>query len=221
MPRQILSTLVEKVDPHWAALMVIDMQNDFVSPDGAFHRTGADITMAQEVLPRLVNLIGRARDHQVPVIFIKSIYTTEDNRYLSDVFLHQMQRKQTGRYFKVPVCVPESWGAKLAPGLEVLPEDTIVIKHRYSAFINTDLDLRLRSQGIRTLLIGGVSTSVCVESTTRHAHFLDYYNVIVTDCCADYHVDIHEQALQRLDLHYGHAAYSKDVVATWQTTAAA
>ena len=57
MPRQTLSTLVEKVDPQWAALMVIDMQNDFVSPDGAFHRTGADITMAQKGLPKLVNLI--------------------------------------------------------------------------------------------------------------------------------------------------------------------
>lgn len=217
MPRQILSTLPEKIDPRWAALLVIDVQNDFASPGGAFHRTGEDITMAQEILPRLVNLVARARHCQVPIIFIGAIYSTNDNRYLSDVFLHQMKRKKSGRYFEVPVCVPESWGAELAPGLEPRPEDTMIIKHRYSAFLNTDLELRLRSQGIRTLLITGVSTSVCVESTARHGHFLDYYNVIVGDCCADYRKNVHEDALQRLDLHYGEVANAETVIATWKS----
>lgn len=216
MALQPLSTLAEKIDPRWAALLVIDVQNDFVSPQGAFHRTGEDITACQEILPRLVNLVSRARDYLVPVIFVRSIYTTEDNRYLSDVFLHQMKRKKTGRYFGVPVCVPGSWGAELAPGLEVLPDDTVVIKHRYSAFINTDLDLRLRSRGIRTLVVTGVTTSVCVESTTRHSHFLDCYNVIASDCCADYKADIHRQALQRLDLHFGQVSISEEILSTWK-----
>lgn len=219
MSREMLSTLAKKIVPNWTALIVIDVQNDFVSPGGAFHRTGEDTTMGQEILPRLIALIGEARNQKVPTIFITSHYTTEDNRYLSDVFLHQMKRKGTGRYFDVPVCSPKTWGAELAPGLKVSPEDTVIIKHRYSAFINTDLELRLRSQGVRTLLITGVSTSVCVESTTRHAHFLDYYNVIVSDCCADYKSNIHEEALRRLDLHYGQIAESKDIVATWQATA--
>jgi ureidoacrylate peracid hydrolase len=217
--REIFSTLVEKIAPRWTALIVIDVQNDFVSSGGAFQRTGEDITAGQAILPKIVGLIRMARENRVPVIFITSIYTTDDNRYLSDVFLHQMKRKRTGRYFEVPVCSPGSWGAQLAPGLEVLAQDTVVAKHRYSAFINTDLELRLRSQGVRTLLITGVSTSVCVESTTRHAHFLDYYNVILSDCCADYKSNSHEEALRRLDLHYGQVAESKDILATWQATA--
>lgn len=216
MSRQPLSTLAEKIDPRWAALLVIDVQNDFVSPQGAFHRTGEDISSCEEILPRLVNLVSRARNYRVPVVFVRSIYTTEDNRYLSDVFLHQMKRKKTGRYFQVPVCAPGSWGAEMAPGLDVLPDDTVVIKHRYSAFINTDLDLRLRSQGVRTLVVSGVTTSVCVESTTRHSHFLDYYNVIVSDSCADYKTDIHRQALQRLDLHFGQVALSDEIISTWK-----
>lgn len=216
MSRQSLSTLVEKIDPRWAALLVIDVQNDFVSPQGAYHRTGEDISSSQEILPRLVNLVSRARDHQVPVIFVKSNYTTEDNRYLSDVFLHQMKRKKTGRYFDVPNCVPGSWGAELPPGLEVLPSDTVVIKHRFSAFINTDLDLRLRSQGVRTLVITGVTTAVCVESTTRHSYFLDYYNVIASDCCAEYKTDSYRQALQRLDLHFGQVVLSDEILSTWK-----
>ena len=218
MSREMLPTLVDKIAPKWTAVIVIDVQNDFVSLGGAFQRTGEDVTTAQTILPRIVGLIHVAREKKVPVIFITSIYTTDDNRYLSDVFLHQMKRKRTGRYFEVPVCSPGSWGAQLAPGLEVLAQDTVVIKHRYSAFINTDLELRLRSQGVRTLLITGVSTSVCVESTTRHAHFLDYYNVILSDCCADYKNNIHEEALRRLDLHFGQVAESKDIIASWQAT---
>lgn len=216
MAREMLSTLVDKIAPKWTAVMVIDVQNDFVSPGGAFQRTGEDITTEQAILPRIVGLIHVARENQVPVIFITSNYTTDDNRYLSDVFLHQMKRKRTGRYFEVPVCSPGSWGAQLAPGLEVLAQDTVVVKHRYSAFVNTDLELRLRSQGVRTLLITGVSTSVCVESTTRHAHFLDYYNVILSDCCADYKSNLHEDALKRLDLHFGQVAESKEIIAMWQ-----
>jgi ureidoacrylate peracid hydrolase len=216
MSREMLSTLVDKIAPKWTAVMVIDVQNDFVSPGGAFQRTGEDITTEQAILPRIVGLIRVARENQVPVIFITSIYTTDDNRYLSDVFLQQMKRKMNGRYFEVPVCSPGSWGAQLAPGLEVMAQDTVVVKHRYSAFINTDLELRLRSQGVRTLLITGVSTSVCVESTTRHAHFLDYYNVILSDCCADYKSNLHEDALRRLDLHYGQVAESKEIIAMWQ-----
>jgi ureidoacrylate peracid hydrolase len=204
----MLSTLGDKISPRWTAVVVIDVQNDFVSPGGAFERTGEDVTMGQAILPRIVGLIH--------AIFITSNYTTDDSRYLSDVFLHQMKRKRTGRYFEVPVCSPGSWGAQLAPGLEVLAQDTVVVKHRYSAFINTDFELRLRSQGVRTLLITGVSTSVCVESTTRHAHFLDYYNVILADCCADYKSNTHEEALTRLDLHYGQVSESKEIIAMWQ-----
>jgi ureidoacrylate peracid hydrolase len=221
MARQILETLAEKVDPRWAALVVVDMQNDFVSPGGAWDQTGADISMPQEVLPRLVNLVGRARERGVPIIFIKSVYNSDDNRYLSDVFLHQAKRQGTGRYFEVPICVAGSWGGELAPGLEPRPEDTIVVKHRFSAFHNTDLDLRLRGQGIRTLLVTGIGTAVCVESTARQAFFLDYYNVVVADCCGAYTRDAHEQAVRRMDFYYGETARSEDVFAAWGAVAAA
>jgi ureidoacrylate peracid hydrolase len=220
MPREMLETLAKKLNPRWSAVLVIDMQNDFVSPGGAFHRTGEDLAMAEATLPRLVRLIGHAREQGVPIVYVRSEYTTDDNRYLSDVFLHQMKKKATGRYFEVPVCMPGSWGGELAPGLEIHPQDTVVVKHRYSAFVNTDLELRLRSQGIRTLLITGISTPMCVESTTRHAHFLDYYNVIVADCVCHYYREEHEQALRRMDTHFGEVAPSERIVEHWAARAA-
>jgi ureidoacrylate peracid hydrolase len=216
--RQILSTLQEKVDPHWAAVVVVDMQNDFVSPGGAWDVTGQDVSMAQAALPRVIELVAGAREAGVPVIFIRSIYTTNDGRYLSDVFLHQELKKQTtggGRFLDVPVCKEGTWGWQLADGLDVLPQDTIVTKHRYSAFHNTDLDLRLRSQDIRTIVVAGVGTAVCVESTVRHAYFLDYYNVIASDCCAGYTLDVHLQAITRMDFQYGEAARCDQILAAW------
>jgi ureidoacrylate peracid hydrolase len=216
MARQALNSLEEKVDPRIAALLVIDMQNEFVSTGGAWERSGEDISLPQKALSNIINLIARGREQRLPIVFIKSIYNTDDNRYLSDVFLQQMRRRAKGRYFEFPVCVPDSWGSDLAPGLEVRPEDTVVIKHRFNAFFNTDLELTLRSRGIRTLLISGVGTAVCVESTTRDAYFRDFYNVIVEDCCGAYSREVHEQALRRMDLQYGEVAQSDKVIAAWQ-----
>lgn len=216
MARQMLDTLEEKVAPRIAALLVIDMQNEFVSPGGAWERTGEDISLPQKALSNIINLIARGREQRLPIVFIKSIYNTDDNRYLSDVFLQQARRNKKGRYFEFPVCVPGSWGSELAPGLEARPEDTVVIKHRFNAFFNTDLELSLRSRGIRTLLITGVGTAVCVESTTRHAFFLDYYNIIVGDCCGAYSRGVHEQALRRMDHQYGQLVESPTVIAAWR-----
>jgi ureidoacrylate peracid hydrolase len=215
MERHALNTLEEKVDPRWSAVVVVDMQNDFVSPGGAWDATGEDISMPQEVLPRIIKLIAGARERRVPIIFVRSVYTTDDNRYLSDVFLHQQERRARRRFSEVPVCVEGSWGWQLAPGLEVDPQDTIIVKHRYSAFHSTDLHLRLRSQGTRSILLVGVGTAVCVESTARDGFFLDYYNVIVSDCCGAYDREAHQQAIKRLDLHYGHVARYDEVLQAW------
>ena len=216
MPAPTFATLAEKIDPNHTAMLVIDMQNDFVSPGGAWERTGEDLTLPQLALKNIIDLISSARQYRVPIVFIRSVYNTENNSYLSPVFLYQAKRFKKGRYFDFPVCVPNSWGWELAPGLELRPEDTVVTKHRFSAFINTDLDLVLRSKGIQTLIFTGVGTAVCVESTARHAFFVDYYNVFAADCCGAYNREVHEQALKRLDTQYGEVTQSKELVSAWR-----
>jgi ureidoacrylate peracid hydrolase len=61
-----------------------------------------------------------------------------------------------------------------------------------------------------------VGTAVCVESTARHAFFVDYYNVFAADCCGAYNREVHEQALKRLDTQYGEVTQSKELVAAWR-----
>ncbi|MFQ5912563.1 MAG: cysteine hydrolase family protein [Nitrospinota bacterium] len=87
-----------------------------------------------------------------------------------------------------------------------------VIKHRYNAFIGSDLPLIVRSCGVRTLIICGVTTNVCVESTTRHAYFMDYYCAIPKDCVAAYGNDLHEMALRNIDFLFGEVTESDRLI---------
>ncbi len=211
----MLNTLADKVDPRWTALVVVDMQNDFISPGGAWERTGADVSMGQAALRTLARFIPECRSRGVPVFFIRAIHSSPDNRHLSEAFLHQASKHSSSRFIDVPVCVEGSWGWQLADGLGVKPEDTVIAKHRYSGFLNTDLDARLRGRGVRSLIITGVGTGVCVEATCRHGFELDYYNVILADGCGAYTQAVHDQALQRMGTYYGEVATAAQVIGAW------
>ena len=87
MPAPTFTTLAFKRDPNHTAILVIDMQNDFVSPGGAWERTGEDLTLPQLALKNIIDLISSARQYRVPIVFIRSVYNTENNSYLSPVFL--------------------------------------------------------------------------------------------------------------------------------------
>ena len=92
----------------------------------------------------------------------------------------------------------------------------MVLKHRSSAFLNTALDGLLKRHGIRSLLLTGVATDTCVESTGRDAYFIDYYVTIVSDCCGAASESDHLGALNRFDRDYGAVVTSHDVVGAWE-----
>ncbi len=101
-------------------------------------------------------------------------------------------------------------GRRLALG------EPIVVKHRYSAFIDTDLDLILRSRGIQSLVMTGVATNVCVESTARDGYMRDYHIVFVDDCSACYDAAKHAATLRHITDHFGVVVQAADIIATWQ-----
>ena len=135
--------------------------------------------------------------------------------YLSDVLIEQRKRNGSGAYLEYPVCERNSWGADFYGGIKPLPGEVVVKKHRFSAFIETDLDLILRSKGIRTLIMSGVSTSVCVESTTRDGFMKDYYIVFLKNCTAEISEDLHNNTLKIVDLFFGEVVDSSDVLKCW------
>lgn len=210
-------TLAEKIDPEHTALVVIDYQNDYMAQGGAFERTGSDVGMMQAIEPALVAIMAAAREAGTVVIFVKSVYSTPDNRFLSRAFLHQARRTRGGLYHEVPALQPESWGGEFYGRVCPAPGERVVVKHRFSAFVDTELPLLLRSSAVQTIVATGVATQTCVESTVRDAFFRDYFCVVPRECVAAYRADWHEEALSRINRLFGEVAALRDILDVWAT----
>ncbi|HZU07960.1 MAG TPA: isochorismatase family cysteine hydrolase [Chloroflexota bacterium] len=205
--------LADKVDPRQAALVIVDVQNDFCHPDGAAGRRGRDLSQVAGMIEHLTQFLAEARRVGLPVIFIRTEHGpwTDSATWLG--------RAKTPAEQRIPTCVEGTWGCDFY-GVAPQAGERVVVKHRYSAFIGTDLDLILRARGVRTLLIAGIATNVCVESTLRDGFMLDYDIVLLADCCAAYSREEHEATLRNVANYFGEVARAADVAALWATAAA-
>jgi ureidoacrylate peracid hydrolase len=202
--------LGSKVEPALTALVVVDVQNDFCADRGHFARSGVDLRPSQEMAPRLAGLVDRARRAGVLVVFVQAIY---DEKYIGPAELDRRRRSHS----EWPRCVEGTWGADFYQ-LQPYPGDIIVRKHRYSGFVGTDLDLVLRSRGVRTVAVTGVASDVCVEATVRDAFMRDYHVVVVTDCTAATTPSLQAATLDRLGTYFGVLTSSKELADLWQPT---
>ena len=212
----MLTTLEAKVLPTHTALLVVDMQNDFCAPGGMMDNEGLDLTAVQALTQRLPELIDVARAAGVLVTFVRNVYTTDANWYLSDVWLEQAQRRRVGSYIERPVCSPGSWNGDFCGEVRPREGDPVITKHRFSAFHNTDLNLVLRSHGVRSVVLTGVATNVCVETTARDAFMNDYYVVFVKDGSATYSEAEHAATLATIDRYFGQVVSIADLAAAWR-----
>jgi ureidoacrylate peracid hydrolase len=211
-----LVTLEKKVRPGHTALIVIDMQNDFIAPGGLVGRSGRDVTAAQELAERLPAFIATARRAGVLVVFVRNVYSTERNLYLTDAWLEQAARKQAGGYTRFSVCAEGSWEGDYYGDVRPQPGDPVVTKHRYNAFHNTDLDTILRANAIRTVVMTGVATDVCVGTTAREAFMRDYYAVMVDDGTATFSPEDHTATLRNFDRYFGEVSTIAEISAIWR-----
>ena len=210
----MLSTLAEKVRPEHCALLLVDLQNDFCAEGGAMHREGRDLSLVRAMMPALERFVAQARAAKVKCVWIKNVYNTGPNWYLSEAWLEQARRRRKGAYVQYPVCEPNAWNGEFY-SIRPLPEEPVVVKHRYGAFEGTDLDLVLRSQGVRTVIMTGVATNVCVETTARQAFLRDYYVVFTRDGTATFTRAEHEAALHNIDQFFGQVVDMEEIVGCW------
>ena len=163
------------------ALLVIDMQHDFVDSEAGCYAPGVE-----GIIPRIAAVIGAAREAEIPVI-----YTQE---------AHRPGRVDSGRELDAgtgasypgggadsPVpehCVEGTKGIEIIDELEPLPGDLRIVKRRYSCFLGTDLELLLGNLGVETLLVTGVDSNVCVLWTVGEAFQRDYHVRVIEDCVA-------------------------------------
>lgn len=196
-----------RIDPRKARLLIVDVQNDFLADGGWFARSGQELGLMRRAVDDLAEFIPVARAAGVRPIFIQAIY---DERWLSKPMLER--HELVG--FDTRHCQSGTWGAefyRVAPE----PEDDVIVKHRYSAFIGTELDPLLRAQGVETLIMTGITSNVCVESTARDGYMLDYHIVVVEDLSATYAAAAHEATLNNIRRAFGRVATSDDLIAGW------
>lgn len=219
----MLTTLAQKFDPRYAALITIDVQNDFCNPE-AFPAAsqGRDVSMHMQMIDGIVELVDRARLAGVPVIHVRA---EEAPWSMSDVQkehrLRQKARRAAGKMsFDYPLCAPGSFGAEFFR-IKVEPTDVVVTKYRYSAFIGTPLDTILRSTGRSSLIFCGGGTNVCLESSVRDAFMLDYYCVVVADCSpTPWGADAYRASLENIGLLFGEVVNLQDVATVWKRSSA-
>jgi ureidoacrylate peracid hydrolase len=211
----MLRTLAQKTQPDHAAVLIVDVQNDFCAEGGAMQREGRDLSMVQAMVPRLARFLSAARAAGVPLVWIRNVYNHTPNWYLSEVWLEQASRRRRGLYVDRPVCQAGEWNGDFYQ-VRPQPEEVIVTKHRYGAFEATDLETVLRARRIRTVIMTGVATNVCVETTARQAFLKDYYVVFTSDCTATYSQVEHDTTLWNIDSFFGEVATADEVAAGWQ-----
>ena len=166
----------QDLDPRKTALVVVDMQNAFMLP-GVAHSL---CPMAEKIVPNINRLAQAVRETGGTVVWIKTTYTEETRKSWSS--LYDMLGTQRGDK-RAEALAADSKGHALWPTLDVRPQDPIVEKKRYSAFIQGSSKLadELRARGLDTLLITGTVTNVCCESTARDAMMLNFKTVMITD----------------------------------------
>ncbi|ANS76591.1 isochorismatase [Paenibacillus yonginensis] len=200
-----MKTLQELVTDKKAAVVIVDVQNDYCHPEGSLGQRGADVSGVAEMMPNLHRLLDSARAHEVPLIFIQTFHEDATDS-------EAWRERSAGN--SAQVCRKGSWGAEF---FEVEPAagEIIVNKHRYSAFINTRLDTVLRTLGIETLIMTGVSTNVCVESTARDGYMLDYHIVMLKDACASYSREAHDMTMTNISGYFGTVTDTSEVIQLW------
>jgi ureidoacrylate peracid hydrolase len=204
---QVLRGLAAKVAPEHTAVLVIDMQNDFMAPELFSSRLGQDVTDMPELASRVMAFLEVARSHRVPVIHVRADYGRE---WMSGPMWERLERR--GLH---PYCQPGTFGFDFYPGLEPKDDERLVTKHRFDAFFGTELDLWLRGAGIQTVIVIGVATHCCVDATARHAYFLDYYVIVGRDLTGGPSREVMEAMFETMDQCFGEVATAEQISQAW------
>ncbi|MGD0234446.1 MAG: isochorismatase family cysteine hydrolase [Syntrophorhabdales bacterium] len=192
------------LEPKRSAALVIDMQNDFCHPEGAFGKRGLNLLSVHEMIPVLARFVDTARSLGVEIVHVRSFL---DEKFLSRSMLARNRQLGRGR----GICPEGGWGSEF---YQMIParDEMVLTKHAFSAFIGTDLQERLLAKGIQTLMVTGVLTNVCCESTLRDGFMLGFYTFLVEDCCASMDQAAHLATVENVRNYFGWAFKSGDLI---------
>lgn len=200
---------LELQGPSATALLVIDMQNGFCHPDGSFAGLGLDVSMCNQAIAGCRRLVDAAHEAGVPVVYTRYVYRPDykDGGVLVQEVLPALA--------EVKSLAGGTWDAELVDELVPTAADFVLDKNRYSAFYGTGLEPVLTSMGIRSVVVCGVTTNMCVETTARDASQRDYRVFVVSDATGELDRARHDAALATLGFGFGAVVDSDEVRKAW------
>jgi ureidoacrylate peracid hydrolase len=181
-PKHVLVELAKSV------VIVIDMQNAFVSNGGMFDMVGFDVSKFRHVINPLKDVLDVSRKSGLTIVYVRHAYSpdlsnagsSESPNYWKEYSLALMRKNPD---YKDKLLIKGTWGAEIIDELKPLAGDIIIDKKRYSGFANTELENILRNLGAKYLFFTGIALNICVESTIRDAFSREFWPILLSDCC--------------------------------------
>jgi len=173
-----------------AAVIVVDMQNDFGAEGGALDLAGIDISGIRKAIAPIAKVLTSARHAGIKIVYLKMAFRPDLSDFGAPDSPNRLKQLplNVGKSIHAPdgrqsrILIRDTWNTDIVDELKPQADDFVIYKHRFSGFYQTDLDSSLKKLRIQHLIITGCTTSVCVESTVRDAMFRDYSCVLLEDC---------------------------------------
>jgi nicotinamidase-related amidase len=210
-PPVAAAALPPMIEPSRTALVVIDVQVDFVAPEGAIGRAGVDLAPLAPALQRVEALIGAARAAGAQLALVRVVTRPETDSRALKLFMQRRGEPAEA----LAICRAGTPGAdyyRVAPQ----PGDIEVQKTLYSSFAGTRFEEDLRARGVDTLVVAGFTTECCVDSTVRDAFHRDFNVFVVADACAAYEPRLHMSSLDALAKNCAMLVETAAVLEAWE-----
>jgi ureidoacrylate peracid hydrolase len=196
------------IEPNDTGLLVVDIQNAFVHPEGVQARAGFDMTAYPPIVAKIRKLVEACHACGMRVFWSRQIHHADD--------VTRERRKLPSHVTKLGMIpgLRGSWDSEILDELQPLitEDDEVFEKHRASCFYSTTLEAKLRMYGITGLIVTGVTTNYCVEHTIRDAYARDLDLFVVEDACASPWQDLHEATIRNVEIFFGSVVTTRDVL---------
>jgi ureidoacrylate peracid hydrolase len=196
-----------------SALVVIDLQNDFCHPDGVVAGRGDSTSAVAGVMPNVHRLVEGARRAGVRVVFVRTEHAADTDSPAWASRPSVLRAAAAGIGY-VPPCAKGTWGAEFFE-VKPDPDDIVVTKFRYSAFLHTSFELRLRTLGVENVYFCGTQTNVCVITNAIDALQRNFRPVLVADASVTVRRESHNDAVREFADHVGPVLTTSEAIARW------
>jgi ureidoacrylate peracid hydrolase len=197
--------------PNETALVIIDMQNGFCDYEGSISKGGGDVSAMNAIIPKVRELVLACREAGIIDIWVTQNHYADDITKKKHRITPHTLRWENGPN---PTALKGTWDSQIVDQLKDLAKESseIVIKHRFSAFMDTRLETLLRMKGVNTLIVCGVATTHCVETTVRDGYQKDYDIIVPSNAVGAMSPEAHEASLSIMNRFFGVVLSTEDTI---------